>query len=130
MFNSICLFQFYSPGASIIMSLHYYHIMLDFCEMNSVFERIFSSFAFRKVFVLGFLLVAKYLFSVRQKYPAPLIPICSEFVKSNPWVRSCPRTALAQSCPLHTSSLIELYTKVCRPCFKALWFLTSTGPCT
>ena len=33
--------QFYSPGASIIMGLHYYHIMLDFCEMNSVFEGIF-----------------------------------------------------------------------------------------
>ena len=31
-------FQFYSLGASIIMSLHYYHIMLDFCEVNSVFE--------------------------------------------------------------------------------------------
>ena len=32
--------QFYSPGASIIMGLYYYHIMLDFCEMN-VFEGIF-----------------------------------------------------------------------------------------
>ena len=33
--------QFYSPGASIIMGLHYYHVILDFCEMNSVFEGIF-----------------------------------------------------------------------------------------
>ena len=33
--------QFYSPGASVIMGLHYYHIMLEFCEMNSVFEDIF-----------------------------------------------------------------------------------------
>ena len=33
--------QFHSPGASVIMGLHYYHIMLDFCEMNSVFESIF-----------------------------------------------------------------------------------------
>ena len=33
--------QFYSPGASVIMGLHYYHIMLDFYEMNSVFEGIF-----------------------------------------------------------------------------------------
>ena len=32
--------QFYSPGA-LIMSLHYYHVMLDFCEINSVFEGIF-----------------------------------------------------------------------------------------
>ena len=30
--------QFYSPGASIIMGLYYYHIMLGFCEMNNVFE--------------------------------------------------------------------------------------------
>ena len=29
--------QFYSPGASIITGLYYYRIMLDFCEMNSVF---------------------------------------------------------------------------------------------
>ena len=33
--------QFYSPGASVVMGLHYYHIMLDFCEMNSVFGGIF-----------------------------------------------------------------------------------------
>ena len=39
-FNSIIWVQFYSPGASIIMGLHYYHIMLDLCEMNSVFEGI------------------------------------------------------------------------------------------
>ena len=47
------LVQFYLPGASIIMSLHYYHIMCDFCEMNSVFEGIFLGFAFRKVFFGG-----------------------------------------------------------------------------
>ena len=35
-----CRVQFYSPGASIIMGLHY-HIMLDFCEMNSVLGGIF-----------------------------------------------------------------------------------------
>ena len=34
-------FQFYSPGASIIIGLHYYPIILDFCEMNSVFQGIF-----------------------------------------------------------------------------------------
>ena len=33
--------QFYSPSASVIMGLHFYHIMLDFCEMNSVFEGTF-----------------------------------------------------------------------------------------
>ena len=31
------------------------------------------------------------------------------------------RTALAQRCPLHTSSLIALYRKVRRQCFEALW---------
>ena len=45
-FKSIFWAQFYSPGASIIMGLHYYHIMLEFCEINSVFESIFSDFAF------------------------------------------------------------------------------------
>ena len=57
-------FQFYSPGASIIMGLHYCHIMLDFCEVNSVL-RVFLGLCFRKVFFLGggregFLLVAKH----------------------------------------------------------------------
>ena len=60
-FNSIFLVQFYSPGASIIMSLHYYHIMLDFCEMNGVFEGIFQGFAFRKVF-FGFSVSGKVFF--------------------------------------------------------------------
>ena len=36
-------------------------------------------------------------------------------------LRSCFKAALAQSCPLHTSSLIALYRKVRRPCFEALW---------
>ena len=41
MFNGTFWFQYYSPGASIIMGLHYCHIMLDFCKVNSVL-RIFS----------------------------------------------------------------------------------------
>ena len=45
-------FQFYSPSASVIMGLHYYHIMLDFCEMNSVFEGIFWVLLFGK-YVFG-----------------------------------------------------------------------------
>ena len=36
-------FQFYSPGASIIMGLHYCHIMLDFCEVNSVLRVFFRT---------------------------------------------------------------------------------------
>ena len=43
--------QFYSPGASMIMGLHYYHIMLDFCELNSVFKGIFSVLLFGKYFL-------------------------------------------------------------------------------
>ena len=58
-FNSIFWVQFYSPSVSIIMGLHYHHIMLDFCEMNSVFEVFFGVLLFGK-YVLGFLLVAKY----------------------------------------------------------------------
>ena len=45
--------QFYSPGASIIMGLHYCHIMLDFCQMNSVFQGIFRVLLYGKYFFLG-----------------------------------------------------------------------------
>ena len=38
--------SFYSPSASIIMGLHYYHIMLDFCEMNSVLRVFFRVLLF------------------------------------------------------------------------------------
>ena len=34
----------------MIMGLHYYHIMLDFCELNSVFKGIFSVLLFGKYF--------------------------------------------------------------------------------
>ena len=66
--------QFYSPGASIIMSLHYCHIMLDFCKMNSVFEGIFRVLLFGKYFFFGFSVGGKVLVLVVQKYPTPLIP--------------------------------------------------------
>ena len=55
MFNSIFWFQFYSLGALIIMSLHYYHIMLDFWEINSVSEGIFRVLLFGKKFFGNFL---------------------------------------------------------------------------
>ena len=38
------------------------------------------------------------------------------------------RTALAQSCPLHTSSLIALCRKVCRPRFEALYEISNSLP--
>ena len=76
--------QFYSPGASVIMGLHYYHIMLDFCEMNSVFEGIsFRVLLFGK-YCFGFCVSGKAFFWVVQKYPTPLIPVC-RFGKSAPW---------------------------------------------
>ena len=60
--------QFYSPGASIIMGLHYCHIMLDFCEMNSVFEGIFRVLLFGKYF-WGFSVGGKVLVLGRSEIP-------------------------------------------------------------
>ena len=51
-----------------MMGLHDHHIMLDFCEMNSVFEGIFLGFCFSESIFLGFLLVAKY-FLGRSEVP-------------------------------------------------------------
>ena len=62
MFSIIFLgVQFYSPNASIIMGLQYCHIMLDFCEMNSVFEGIFWVLFFGKFFFGGFSVGGKVL---------------------------------------------------------------------
>ena len=33
--------QFSAPGASVIKVLHYYHTVLNFCQMNSALEGIF-----------------------------------------------------------------------------------------
>ena len=48
------------------MGLHYYHIMLDFCEMNSVL-RVFSGFCFSESF-FGFSVGGKVFIWVVQKY--------------------------------------------------------------
>ena len=53
--------QFYSPGVSMIMGLHYYRIMLDFCEMNSVLRVFFRVLLFGKYF-LGFSVSGKVFF--------------------------------------------------------------------
>ena len=53
MFNSIFWFQFYSPCASIIMGLHYCHIMLDFCEVNSVLRVFFGILLSESIFFFG-----------------------------------------------------------------------------
>ena len=54
--------QFYAPGTSVIMVLHYYHIVLNFCQMNSVLEGNFLEVCFSESIFLGVLSVAKYLF--------------------------------------------------------------------
>ena len=54
--------QFYAPGTSVIKVLNYYHIVLNFCQMNSVLEGIFSEFCFSERIFLGVLSVAKYIF--------------------------------------------------------------------
>ena len=61
--------QFYSPGASIIMGLHYCHIMLDFCEMSSVFEGIFRVLFFRKFFFFWFSVSGRVLVLGRLEIP-------------------------------------------------------------
>ena len=54
------------------MGLHYYHIMLDFCEMNSVFEGIFWVLLFGKYFFVGFSVSGKVFFgSFRNTYSPP-----------------------------------------------------------
>ena len=81
-FISIFWVQFYSTGASIIMGLHYYHIMLDFCKMNSVFRVFLRGLCFGKYF-FGFSVSGKVFFGSVQKYRTPLIPVCI-FAKSVP----------------------------------------------
>ena len=53
------------------MDLHYHHIMLTFCEMNSVFECIFRVLLYGKYF-FGFSVRGKVFFWVVQKYPTLL----------------------------------------------------------
>ena len=61
-------FQFYSPGASVIMGLHYCHVTLDFCEVTSVLTVFFKILLSESFFFgggggggrEGFLLVAKH----------------------------------------------------------------------
>ena len=54
------LLQFYAPGTSVIMVLHYYLIVFNFCQMNSVFGAHFLRFCFLESYFLVFLSVAKY----------------------------------------------------------------------
>ena len=57
--NSIFWLKFYAPGTLVITALHYYHIVLNFCQLNSVLEGFFRVLLFGKYF-LGVMSVAKY----------------------------------------------------------------------
>ena len=59
-FNSIFWVQFYAPDTSVITVLHYYHIVLNFCQIDSVFAGYSVGFCFSKCIFLGVLSVAKY----------------------------------------------------------------------
>ena len=41
-----CWVQYYAPCTSVITVLHYYHIVLNFCQMNCVFKGYFLEFGF------------------------------------------------------------------------------------
>ena len=46
-FLTICFWlKFYAPGVSVITVRHCYHIMLNFCQMSSVFGGYFLEFCF------------------------------------------------------------------------------------
>ena len=74
LFNKICIlkcficstvffwFQFYSPCASIIMGLHFCHIMFDFCEVNSVLRVFFGILLSESIFLGGFSVSGKAFF--------------------------------------------------------------------
>ena len=65
-FNSIFLVQFYAPSTSVITVLHYYNIVVNFCQMNSILEDILGGFAFQKVFF--FVFCQSIFFGVLSKY--------------------------------------------------------------
>ena len=72
-FNSIFWVQFYARGTSVIMGINYYHIVLNFCQMNSVFflgggggGRVFLEFCFPESILLGVLSVAKYFWGISE----------------------------------------------------------------
>ena len=78
-FNSIFWVQLYSPGTSIIMGLYYYHIMIDFCELNSVFEGIFLGFLLVAKYFFGFSVSGKVIFLGRSEIPNsadPFLQVC------------------------------------------------------
>ena len=61
-FSSIFGVQFYAPGTSVITVLHYYRVVLNFCQMSSVFGGYFLGFCFLKSIFVGVPSVAKYFF--------------------------------------------------------------------
>ena len=70
-FNSIFCVQFYSPSASIIMGLHYYH-MLDFAKLIVFLKEFFWVLLFGKYF-FGFSVSGK-VFLGRSEIPSSADP--------------------------------------------------------
>ena len=62
-------FQFYSPGYSITIGLHYCLIMLDFCKVNSVLRVFFRILLSENIFLGGFSVSGKGFFLGRSEMP-------------------------------------------------------------
>ena len=74
-FNSV-LGQLYAPDTSVITVIHYYHIVLNFCQMNSVYGGYFFRVLLFGKYFGGCFVSGKVFLGVIQKYPTPLIPVC------------------------------------------------------
>ena len=58
--------QFYSPGTSVNTVLHYYHIMLSFCQTNLVLGGYFLGFGFQEGIFGGLLSMTKYFLGLSE----------------------------------------------------------------
>ena len=59
-FKSIFWVQSYAPSTSVITVLHYYHIVLNVCQINSVYRGYFLGFCFLESIFWDVLSVAKF----------------------------------------------------------------------
>ena len=84
--SSLLSSHIYSLGTSVSTVLHYYHLTLNFCQMNQVLGGYFFRVSlFGKYFISFFFSAGKYFFGVVQQYPTPLIPVCW-YATSTLWV--------------------------------------------
>ena len=84
-----CWVQFYAPGTSVITVFHYYHIVLNFCQMNKVFGGYFLGFCFwESIFECS--VSGKVFFLGSSEIPNSADPAC-RFIKSTPWANIFPK---------------------------------------